>query len=446
MQLMVIGLNHASANVTMREKFAVAAEQQDERLHQLVNVLSHQLEPSEAKKVSSKSDLSKTGAMILSTCNRTELVVDNEQSKNQVMTFLSDISGMSQDELLPYFYVHKERQAFVHLMKVASGMNSMVLGEPQIFGQMKSAYGYALRAGVMSSELDSVLQHVFSIAKKVRHETAIGSNPVSVAFAAINLAQKIFPDLSKANVLLVGAGETIELAGKHLQQAGAERLTIANRTIAKAQVVAEQFNAEYMRLVDLPERLFNFDILITSTASQLPIIGKGMVELALKQRKRKPFFIVDLAVPRDVEEQVGGLLDAYLYTLDDLQRIISENMQLRQQELSKAETIIESGVERFYHGLKEKSVTSLVIDYRKSIEDISEEELKRAQQSLEQGESPEKVLEQFSRSLTRKIMHKPSVEIKNAAAQGDSAVLIAASLLFGLDYSEQQNEFEESKD
>ncbi|NNC55207.1 MAG: glutamyl-tRNA reductase, partial [Pseudomonadales bacterium] len=345
-------------------------------------------------------------------------------------------------EFIEHVYTHRGRDALQHLSRVASGMDSMVLGEPQIFGQLKSAFALAEACGAVGVELAPAFRQLFAVAKRVRSGTAIGQNPVSVAFAAVSLAQRLFSDLAAARVLLVGAGATIELAGKHLKESGAAQLTVANRTLDRAGALATNLGAHAMLLSDLPERLAEFDIVISSTASQLPLIGKGMVEQAMRARKRKPMFMVDIAVPRDIEAQVAELPDAYLYTVDDLKGIVDQNVRRRENEADKALQIIEKGVEHYEVWLRERDISDLVVAYRNSSEQLCDEQLKKARQMLAAGDSAELVLESFARALARKMMHQPSVAMRAAAAQNDEALLQAARKLFGL----QDEAFEQPGD
>ncbi|RZV50623.1 MAG: glutamyl-tRNA reductase, partial [Pseudomonadales bacterium] len=317
----------------------------------------------------------------------------------------------------------------------------MVLGEPQILGQLKSAFALANACGAVGLELAPAFRQVFAVAKRVRSGTAIGQNPVSVAFAAVSLAQRLFSDLASARVLLVGAGTTIELAAKHLKETGASQLTVANRTLDRANELAGGLGAHAMLLADLPQRLAEFDIVISSTASQLPLIGKGMVEQAMRERKRKPMFMVDMAVPRDIEAQVAELPDAYLYTVDDLNGIIDQNVRLRENEADKALEIIARGVAHYEVRLRERDIADLVVAYRNNTEALCDEQLKKARQMLAAGGDAEQVLESFSRALARKMMHQPSVAMRAAAAQNDESLLQAARKLFGLgeDDSGQRN-------
>jgi glutamyl-tRNA reductase len=321
----------------------------------------------------------------------------------------------------------------------------MILGEPQIFGQMKSSYAVSRQLNAIGVELEPAFQRVFAVAKKVRSDTAIGENPVSVAFAAVTLAQRIFADLSSVAVLLVGAGDTIELVAQHLMNSGAKDVVVANRTLDRAQALAGRLNAKAIMLSEVPEALSDFDIVISSTASQLPVLGKGAVEAALKSRKRRPIFMVDIAVPRDIEPQVADLPDVYLYTVDDLRDIIDHNVRLRVAEADKATEIIDAGVEEFVLWRRSRGATDLVVSYRNNIEALRDEELERALQLLQAGKSAEEALTALARALTQKIMHQPTVEMRNAAGLKNTSLLESAKKLFGLESMPSQTDGAELK-
>jgi len=419
MQLMTIGVNHVTAPVELREQFAIAPEREGDIVRALVDHLE--------SRASSSCE-----AVILSTCNRTELILSGSLEQVDVVNWLADHAGLKVVDFQQHLYVHVDQAAFAHLARVASGLDSMVLGEPQIFGQMKSAYAVARQSATLGSALEPVFQSIFAVAKRVRSGTAIGENPVSVAYAAVALAQRIYSDTAALSVLLIGAGETIDLVAQHMTRAGAKSITVANRTLDKANVLAGKFSAHAMLLSDLPERLADFDIVISSTASQLPLLGKGMVEQALKRRRHKPMFMVDIAVPRDIEPQVAEIADVYLYTVDDLKDIIDENMQMRAQEANKAAEIIERGVEEYAAQLRSRDVVGLVTDFRQSIEVLGELELEKARQLLNAGKPADDVLQSLVRGLTRKFMHKPSVVMREAASDNDQALLEAARMLLDL--------------
>jgi glutamyl-tRNA reductase len=315
MKLIALGINHNSAAVEVRERVAFAPEQVNEALNDAC------------------ADASLDEVVILSTCNRTEIYaiasdkLELAEKARQLISWMANYHHLSSEDLHQSAYHYEADEALHHMMQVASGLDSMVLGEPQILGQMKSAYAVAGESGTVGSELGRVFPRVFSIAKRVRTDTAIGENPVSVAFAAVDLAGHIFSDLGSSSALLVGAGETIELVARHLIEAGVNKIVIANRTLGRARELAQKFSAEAVLLSEIPGQLEHADIVITSTASQLPILGKGAVENALKLRKHRPMLMVDIAVPRDIEPQVGDLRDVYLYSVDDLRDIVDQNLR-----------------------------------------------------------------------------------------------------------------------
>ena len=429
MRLLAIGLNHSTASIELRERLAFTPDQVEPALHSL----QKWLQASQGAGLAAEEKNNEIEALILSTCNRTELVISGQHDSEAVIAWLVDAKGIAAEDFRQHLYEYRDRDALTHLIRVAGGLDSMVLGEPQIFGQMKSSYAVSRQANAMGAELEPALQHIFSVAKRVRSDTAIGENPVSVAFAAVTLAQRIFADLASASVLLIGAGDTIELVGQHLIQSGAERVVVANRTLDRAQALAERLAASAILFADIPEQLASFDIVISSTASQLPVLGKGAVEVALKQRRRKPMFMVDIAVPRDIEPQVAELPDIYLYSVDDLREIIDHNVRLREAEVDKAAGIIEQGVDDFLQRYRSRENTDLLLAYRSAIQGLRDSEIERAMQSLRAGKSPDQVVEQLARNLTQKIMHQPTVQIRSAAGDKDTHTLSVAKKLFGLD-------------
>ncbi len=426
MTLIALGINHNTAPVEIRERVAFAADQVSEALQDLC----------ERAAVDE--------AVILSTCNRTELYAwpraDATQSTAEMLRWLATYHHLPEDALSDNSYQHTGEHALRHMMKVASGLDSMVLGEPQILGQMKSAHAVAQEAGTVNGELGRLFQRVFAVAKRVRTDTAIGENPVSVAYAAVDLAGHIFSDLHNNSALLVGAGETIELVARHLREAGVSRLVIANRTLGRARELAAQFGAEAVLLADIPQQLEHADIVITSTASQLPILGKGAVEQALKQRRHRPMLMVDIAVPRDIEPQVGELADVYLYSVDDLREIVDENIRSRQEEASKADLIIEEGLARFRQESRARGAVDAVRQYRRQSESTRDAELERALKALTRGEDPVRVVKDLARGITNKLIHAPTAGLKEASAGGDRKQLALARALLGLNESDREDE------
>jgi len=402
MTLITLGLNHKTTPVEMRERLAFTPE----------NLSSAVKSLSELECVSE--------AAILSTCNRTELYCsskpcDSSKNDRELVEWFSQYHGFSPGELNDHLYLHHDAESIRHALSVASGLDSMVLGEPQILGQMKQAYAQANELGTMGTMLGKLFQHAFSAAKQVRTDTEIGSSPVSVAFAAVNLSKQIFGELDDLTALMIGAGETIELAAQHLHSKNIKHIIIANRTIERAQGLADKFNGEAIALPQIPEYLYKADIVISSTASPLPILGKGAVEKALKRRKHKPMFMVDIAVPRDVEQEVGELDDVYLYTVDDLQEIIEENLESRQQAAEKAYEIIDVQVENFLDWQRSLKVVDVIREIREHTEELSKEVLDKAVKQIAQGKDAEEVLNFLARSLTNKFLHQPSIELRQAS-------------------------------
>ncbi|WP_337842674.1 glutamyl-tRNA reductase [Rheinheimera sp.] len=393
--MFALGINHKTAPVALREQVAFAPEQILDALRELTSLTQ-------------VSD-----AVILSTCNRTELYFNGspEQSK-QVIRWLSEFHQLDSSELNQHLYLYQGEQASSHLMRVACGLDSLVLGEPQILGQVKQAYSQSRQAGTINPQFERLFQKTFSVAKQVRTETDIGASAVSVAFAAVSLARQIFGQLGKVKVLLIGAGETIELVAKHLLEQGAEKMTVANRSYDRAAALAAQFGGDVVSLSQVPNALANADVVISSTASTLPIVGKGMVEQALKKRRHKPMFFVDLAVPRDIEEQVAELEDAYLYTVDDLQSIVAQNLQNRQEAAAQAEQMIQAGVLEFSQWLALHGQLDWVKNYRDKGEAVRDELTAKALKQLAAGQDPEKVVTELAGKLTNRLMHAPTKALR----------------------------------
>ncbi len=405
MTLLALGINHKTAPVALRERVAFGPDILDNALDSLL------------------AQPSVHSGVVLSTCNRTELYlsVDEQQDiQQQLVNWLCDYHQLDQQDVQNSLYWYEHNAAVSHLMRVASGLDSLVLGEPQILGQVKKAYAESQRGHVINGELERMFQKTFSVAKRVRTETEIGSSAVSVAFAACTLARQIFESLKKVTVLLVGAGETIELVARHLREHNVERLMITNRTRERAERLAEEVNAEVIDFGQLPEKIASADIIISSTASPLPVIGKGMVESALKQRRNQPMLIVDIAVPRDVEPEVGKLGSAYLYTVDDLQSIIQHNIAQRKAAAVEAETIVVQESSEFMAWLRAQNAVDLIRDYRHQAEDIREELMQRALAALAQGHDPQKVLQEMAHKLTNRLIHSPTKSLQQAARQGDA--------------------------
>jgi glutamyl-tRNA reductase len=419
MTLLAFGINHKTAPVDIRERVAFVPGQLIDALKDLVS----------RPKVQE--------AAIISTCNRTELYcgLDNDETSHatRVITeWFREYHKLDHRDIEPYVFLHPDQEAVRHMLRVASGLDSLVLGEPQILGQIKDAYTAATRAGTLGGHLDRLFQHTFSVAKQVRTDTAIGASAVSVAFAAVSLAKQIFSELSQHTALLIGAGETIELAARHLHQNGIGRMIIANRTLENAHSLAQEVGAYAIALPEIPTHLGEADIVISSTASPLPILGKGSVESALKRRKHRPMLMVDIAVPRDIEPEVSNLSDVYLYTVDDLQGIIQEGLRSRQEAAHQAEEIIDIEVSHFMHWLRSLNAVSTIRAIREQAGTQKDEELERALRLLQSGKKPDEVITELANRLTNKLIHTPSVQLKRAGYDGREEVFEAIRELFGL--------------
>ncbi len=421
MPLFAVGLNHNSAPLDVRERMVFSGDTLQSSLRDL------------------KEQLGVDEAVIVSTCNRTELytTLNAVPDPQPVIEWLCRTRGVSSDWLMPYLYRHQGSHALSHLLRVSAGLDSMILGEPQILGQTKAAYAEAARAGTLGQVLSRAFQHAFAVAKQIRTQTAIGANPVSVAFAAVSLARQIFGELSQSDALLIGAGETIELTARHLRQAGIRGITVANRTLERAQALALPLGARAITLSEIPQALEYSDIVIASTASPLPIIGKGSVERALKARKRKPVFMVDLAVPRDIEAEVGDLNDVYLYTVDDLREVIADNLRSRQAAAEQAEEIIHTQVNQFLGWVRSLEAVDSIQALRNRAAGQRDEILARAKRRLRAGAPPEEVLEYLANTLTNTLLHAPTAGLREVAASGDERRLSLARQLLDLSDEEE---------
>ena len=416
MTIIALGINHKTASVELREKVAFSPEQ-------LSNALS-QLASSEQFKET----------VIVSTCNRTELYCSLEHSNSQaLLKWLADFHCIDTEQLEDNVYIHQNQDAINHLMRVACGLDSLVLGEPQILGQIKQSYNSAKQHDCVLPTFERLFQKTFSVAKQVRTETDIGASAVSVAYAAVNLAKHIYGQLDKTKVLLIGAGETIELVARHLYQQHPKAITVANRTIERAKNLAEEVEADVISLAQLPQKLYDADIVISSTASTLPIIGKGMVEQALKQRRYKPMLFVDIAVPRDIESQVGELDAAYLYSVDDLQAIVNENMASREQAAEQAQEIILQKTHEFAKWQRSQGSIDVIRQYRDSAQEVKTELVEKAVNQLQSGKSAEKVLLELANKLTNRLTHAPTRAIQAAAQEGDIDKLAVLKQTLGIE-------------
>jgi glutamyl-tRNA reductase len=417
MSLLALGINHQSAPLALRERLAFSAERSGQALNHLAKRLNVE-------------------AVIISTCNRTELYCNLHGDDPQpLIQWLCEFQGVDEAELMDALYLYHEEQAVRHLMRVASGLDSLILGEPQILGQVKQAFTEAKEAGVVGTVLDRWFQRGFSAAKLVRTETDIGTNAVSVAYAAVSLAKRIFGELEQARVLLIGAGETIELVARHLWEQGVSQITVANRTITRGQALASQFDAQVITLNEIPQYLHQADIVISSTAAPLPILGKGMVEEALKVRRHQPMFMVDIAVPRDIEPQVGELPDIYLYCVDDLQGIIEQNIATRREAAHQAEALLELQAEEFMRWLRSLDSVATIRDYRSDSERIRDALVEKTIDALRQGQDVEIAVRELAFKLTNKLIHAPTQAITRAGEEGRTEVLEVIRDAIGLDKS-----------
>ncbi len=420
--LVALGINHKTAPLNVREKVAFSAEQLPAALQDLVKLTT-------LKEVA-----------LLSTCNRMELHLNlAETDVNVVFDWLKDHKSLHENDLDGCHYVYIGEQAVSHMMRVACGLDSMILGEPQILGQLKQAFSIARSAGTMGTHLERLFQQSFSVAKTVRTETEIGSSAVSVAYAAVTLAKRLFSTLDNTTALFIGAGDTIELTARHFSEQANMRTIFANRTREKAGELAVQHKGKAISLSEIPAFLPKTDVVISSTASPLPIIGKGLVENVIKQRKHKPIFMIDLAVPRDIEAEVAELPDIYLYDIDDLQDVIDENIKVRERAAVDAQLIIDQHSERFMRWRRSLDAVSTIRVFRDKYQELADSELNRSLAQLEKGEPAETILKEMSRRLMNKFLHEPTRQLNEAGSQGDIESLERARNLFSLDEGNVNN-------
>jgi glutamyl-tRNA reductase len=415
MYLTVLGINHHTAPVEIRGQVAFTPEQMDRALAELSTLAGvHE-------------------AAILSTCNRTELYCAREDdSPSELSDWLCRFHQLDSAILQPHLYSYKEEEAVRHVLRVAAGLDSMILGEPQILGQMKTSYQQALKSGSIDTLVNRLYQHTFSVAKQVRTDTAIGASPVSVAFAAVSLARQIFGNLENHSALLIGAGETIELTARHLHERGTGKLIIANRTVNRAHELAAQFDGYGIRLDEIPAHLGEADIVIASTGSPDALLDKTMVQTALKKRKHRPVLMIDIAVPPDIDADVAELNDVYLYTVDDLKLVIEEGQRSRQEAAKQAEEIIDTQVEHFMTWMRSLDAVPTLRAYREHAEQLGATELEHARHQIENGVATGEVLETLTRNLVKKLTHDPTVNLRSAIGEGDTSLLDAVSTLFKL--------------
>jgi glutamyl-tRNA reductase len=413
--VLALGLNHTTAPIDLRGRLAFGPDRLVPALHGLRERLQRAVPE----------------AALVSTCNRTELYVAapahavNELVRPAV-DWLAEQGGVSGPHLQAHTYVMEDHAAARHAFRVASGLDSMVLGEPQILGQMKQAVRQADEAGTLGSTLHQLFQRTFSVAKEVRSSTEIGAHSISMAAAAVRLASQLFENMADIKVLFVGAGEMIELVATHFAAKSPKAMAIANRTLERGERLAARFGARSLRLSDLPGSLHEYDAIVSCTASSLPIIGLGAVERALKARRNRPMFMVDLAVPRDIEPEVARLSDVYLYTVDDLSQLVQTAGEKRQAAVEQAEAIIETGVQSFAHWLDQRAAVPLIQALNRQADDWAAVEMARARKMLSRGESVDAVLEALSRGLTHKMLHGTLAELH--AADGDERVQLASTV------------------
>lgn len=415
MSLVVFGVNHKSAPLAVRERLSFPPERLGRALSELTACEGVE------------------EAAILSTCNRTDLYCGvDATSGDRAFEWLKAVGSLSTTEARRYVYTHRAESAVRHILRVASGLDSLILGEPQILGQVKEAYRRALKIGTIGRVLRRLFQHAFFVAKRIRTDTAIGSSPVSVAFAAVRLAQQIFGDLAPHTAMLIGAGETIELSARHLVKSGLGRLVIANRTLENAHRLATEFDGYAIALEEIPVHLAEADIIISSTASETPVLRFGDVREAIGRRKHRPVFMVDIAVPRDIDPAVGELEDVYLYAIDDLGAVINESFQSRHEAARKAEEIIDTHVSHFMGWLGTLDMVSTICALRAHAEAIRDDSVHWAQRRLAAGEAPEEVLNRLANILTNKLIHSPTVTLRQAGSERNPELADVIQTLFGL--------------
>jgi glutamyl-tRNA reductase len=411
MQLIAFGVNHHTAPLEVREQVTFDATNIEQALRDLI------------------AQESVREAAIISTCNRTEVYCSTPEP-NRAIDWLARFHRLKSQTLDPFLYTLPRERAVAHAFRVASGLDSMVLGEPQILGQMKEAVKSAENAGTLGTVLHKLFQSTFSVAKEVRTHTEIGASSVSMAAAAVKVAERIFASVAEQKILFIGAGEMIELCSTHFAARQPRHITFANRTLERGQELARRHGGEAIALNDLPEQLAFHDIVVTCTASTLPILGKGMIERAIKVRRHRPILMIDLAVPRDVEAEVSELDDVFLYSVDDLGKIIQEGLDIRQAAVAQAEAIITAGVDGFMHWLESRELVPTIRAMRDQADRMRRNELERAAKMLARGDDPHKVLEQLSHALTNKFLHGPTHALNSAESKERESLLTAMTRIY----------------
>ena len=415
MHVATFGLNHHTAPIHLREQVVFQVERMQAALSEFIG-----------RRFARE-------AAILSTCNRTEIYCAAARGvdvASDATRWLADYHQVDPASLEPHLYSLGQEQTARHAFRVAAGLDSMVIGEPQILGQMKRAAKEAEEAGALGTHLHQLFQRSFAVAKEVRSQTAIGAQSVSMAAAAVRLAERIFPSIADTRVLVIGAGEMIELVATHFSARKPKSITIANRTVERAEALASRVGGDAIRLGELSTQLHRYDILISCTASSLPVLGKGLIERAVKERKRRPMFMVDLAVPRDIEPEAGDLNDVYLYTVDDLADTVREGMDARRGAIVQAEAIIDTHVKDFMQWLDNRAVVPLIKRVREQAESARRGEFERAIQALEQGRNAREVIERLSHSLTNKLMHCPTAALAHSSGQDREQISTMVEALY----------------
>jgi glutamyl-tRNA reductase len=414
MKLLVCGINHKTAALPLREKLSFDSSMLQEPLQEL------------------KYHLKLSEAAILSTCNRTEIYAQIHDHE-PLYQWLGDKCQLHHAELMQSLYTYVNEDAVRHIIKVACGLDSMLVGEAQVLGQMKTAYQVAQKEGMLGSTLQRLFQYVFAVTKEVRGKTGIGASPVSIAYAAVTLAKRIFTDLKQSTVMLIGAGEMIELAARYFSDQKVKNIFVVNRTYARAELIAKKYDAKAVTLAHMPDFLAESDIIVSATASPLPVIGKGMIERTLKKRKHRPMCMVDLAIPRDIEPEIAKLDDVFLYDLDDLQTLISSNLENRQHSAKEATLLIELHVMHFMKWLRSLDSVSVIRRLREKVMTTRDQELSKALQMLAQGKSAEIVMQRLAHAITNKFLHEPTIALRQAAYDGQLEFIDSLQRLFELD-------------
>lgn len=403
MHLLGWGINHKSAPISIREQLAFDPQTTCQALHHLLQ------------------NKAANEAVLISTCNRTEIYASTQDPDYLKNYFLTHFGG--QTDFNRHCYDYYDADCVRHLIRVACGLDSMALGESQILGQIKQAYQLACEAGTVGPELRHLFPAVFAASKQIRHHSNIGANSVSLAYTAVQLGKRIFSQLTKCQVLLIGAGAQMELLATHLLKQGIKQFIIANRHSEKAQLLADVTKGKAIQLGDIPAYLPHIDLLICATRSPLPLIGKGMIESALRLRKHKPILMIDLAVPRDIEPEVAQLEDVYLYNIDDLQEIMTDNWKNRALAAEQAESMIDAHTEYFMRKLRIHQARNLIHQFRQQIHSLRQHEVNKALLSLRDGENPQKVIDELARRLTNKILHQPTLKLRQAASEQQNDIL-----------------------